>query len=99
MTGDDKNNSKKSDSPKDSHQGASGVNPKMETIISSDAGLSGDARILYEAYREFSKNGVTKDEKVQLSKIDEVLQDASIQTLKNGGAIITDSKGNSTRVK
>lgn len=61
--------------------------------------LEGDAKVLQEAYLTFSKNGLTHDEKQKLSKIDEVLADASIQVLKNGEAVITDLNGKSTHIR
>lgn len=64
-----------------------------------EAQPKGDAKILFEAFQEFKKGGVTNDEKIKLEGIDAVLKDASIQLTKDGGAVIVDSNGKVTTIK
>ena len=71
---------------------------KLNEIAKKLPSLEGDAKILYEAYKEFAKNGITHDEMKTLANIDAVLKDASIQITKNGVAIIVDDKGKITKV-
>ena len=43
-----------------------------------------DAKILAKAFEEFSKDGLTKDERNKIEKLDDILKDADIVISKSG---------------
>jgi len=66
-----------------------------QIAITVGHGLKGDAKILFEAFEEFSKHNITRKE---LTDVDAALPKAAIQITKDGGAIITDDNGVSTKI-
>jgi hypothetical protein len=72
------------------------ANAQVESALAQqDFGLEGDAKVLLDAYKQFSKNGITADLESKMKGIDEVLENASIQ-FKDGKVIITDDCKNSS---
>lgn len=66
--------------------------------------LVGQAKILAETFLTFSKNGFTKKELETLKTLDEQLEEASIQLVKDRagnitGAVVTDSHGKYTKLQ
>lgn len=74
------------------------INEKGGTDNAKVNKMNMDSQILYEAHKKFSENGISSSENHLLEKIDDVLEDASLQATKSGGYVITDNTGKTTEV-